>query len=155
MPYDDQVNEPSGCRDGRRTGKPLTEKSMGNQTVLVVDDDSDNITFVETILKKEGFATISAGDGLEGFNKAAAELPDLIVLDVQMPKMNGFEVFTKLRAAESTKKIPIVMLTGIRDKIGRGYSGKDMKTFFGEGPNGYLEKPVCPEELLKIVKDIL
>ncbi len=128
---------------------------MTDQTVLVVDDEPDNITFIETILKKEGFTIISASDGLEGLNKAIAELPDLIVLDVQMPKMNGFEVFTKLRAAEATKKIPIVMLTGIREKIGRGYSGADMKTFFGEGPSGYLEKPVSPEKLLKVVKNIL
>ena len=128
---------------------------MANQVVLVIDDDADNITFVEAILKREGFAVISARDGLEGLNRAIAELPDLIVLDVQMPKLNGFEVFNRLRAAETTKRIPIVMLTGIREKIGRGYSGKDMKTFFGEEPNGYLEKPISPEKLLKMVKDNL
>lgn len=128
---------------------------MTEQTVLIIDDEQDNITFVETILKKEGFAIISAGDGLEGLNMAIAELPDLIVLDVQMPKMNGFEVFTRLRAEGATKKIPVVMLTGIREKIGRGYSGKDMKACLGEEPSGYLEKPVSPEELLKIVKENL
>ena len=131
------------------------KRNMADRTVLLIDDEPDNITFVATILKRAGFATISAGDGQSGLKKAAAELPDLIVLDVQMPRMNGFEVFNKLRAEESTRGIPVIMLTGIRNKIGRGYSGDDMKTFFGEEPNGYLEKPVSPEKLLKAVRDNL
>ncbi len=128
---------------------------MADVKILVIDDEPDNITFVETILKKEGFTIISAGDGLEGLKKATEELPDLIVLDVQMPKMNGFEVCDKLRSAESTRKIPVVMLTGIREKIGIGFDSDDMKKFYGEEPNGYVEKPVSPEDLLKVVKDNL
>jgi CheY-like chemotaxis protein len=128
---------------------------MANQTVLVVDDDLDNITFVESILEKEGYSIISASDGREGLDRATAELPDLIVLDVQMPKMNGFEVFTSLRAEEATKEIPVIMLTGIREKIGRGYSADDMNTFFGERPIAYLEKPISPEQLLRVVRDSL
>ena len=128
---------------------------MADAKILVIDDEPDNITFVGTILKKEGFTILSAGDGLEGLKKAMAEIPDLIVLDVQMPKMNGFEVFNRLRTADSTKKIPVVMLTGIREKVGIGFDAEDMKKFYGEEPNGYVEKPVSPEDLLKVVKDNL
>ncbi len=128
---------------------------MAQTKVLIVDDESDNITFVETVLKKEGFTVISAGDGMEGFEKAVAELPDLIVLDVQMPKMNGFEVFEKLRQEGSTKQIPVIMLTGIREKVGIGFNAEDMKEYYGEKPNGYVEKPISPEELVKVVKENL
>ena len=128
---------------------------MAETKILVVDDEPDNITFVETILKKEGFTVLSAGDGLEGFEKAVEELPDLIVLDVQMPKMNGFEVFDKLRKEGSTKQIPVIMLTGIREKVGIGFNAEDMKKFYGEEPNGYVEKPISPEELVKVVKENL
>ena len=128
---------------------------MAETKILVVDDEPDNIAFVETILKKEGFTVLSAGDGLEGFERAVEELPDLIVLDVQMPKMNGFEVFDKLRKEGSTKQIPVVMLTGIREKVGIGFNAEDMKKFYGEEPNGYVEKPISPEELVKVVKENL
>lgn len=128
---------------------------MAETKILVVDDEPDNITFVETILKKEGFTVLSAGDGLEGVERAVEELPDLIVLDVQMPKMNGFEVFDKLRKEGSTKQIPVVMLTGIREKVGIGFNAEDMKKFYGEEPNGYVEKPISPEELVKVVKENL
>ena len=123
--------------------------------ILVVDDESDNVTFVETILKKEGFTVLSAGDGLEGFEKAVAETPDLILLDVQMPKMNGFQVFDKLRKEGTTKQIPVVMLTGIREKVGIEFKASDMKEFYGEEPNGYVEKPITPEQLVKVVKENL
>ena len=128
---------------------------MADTKILVVDDEPDNITFVETVLKKEGYAILSAEDGFEGLKTAMEELPDLIILDVQMPKMDGFEVFNKLRTADATKEIPIVMLTGIRDKVGIGFSAEDMKKFYGEGPNGYVEKPISPQQLLKVVKDNL
>jgi CheY-like chemotaxis protein len=126
---------------------------MADTKILVIDDEPDNITFVETVLKKEGFTILSAEDGFEGFKTAMEQLPDLIILDVQMPKMDGFEVFNKLRTADSTKEIPIIMLTGIRDKVGIGFSSEDMEKFYGEGPNGYVEKPVSPEQLLRVVKD--
>jgi CheY-like chemotaxis protein len=128
---------------------------MAETKILIVDDEPDNITFVGTILKKEGFTVLSASDGLEGINRAVEESPDLIVLDVQMPKMNGFEVFDKLRKEGSTKQIPVVMLTGIREKVGIGFNAEDMKKFYGEEPNGYVEKPISPEELVKVIKENL
>lgn len=128
---------------------------MGTKKVLIIDDEPDNITFVDAILKKEGFTILSAGDGFEGLKKATEELRDLIVLDVQMPRMNGFEVFEKLRTADSTKNIPVVMLTGIREKLGIGLNSKNMKKFYGEEPNGCVEKLISPEDLLKVVTDNL
>jgi len=123
--------------------------------ILVIDDDFDNVTFVETVLRKAGHTTIYATDGAQGIKKTFTESPDLVILDLQMPSMNGFEVFKCIREDENTRRIPVVMVTGIRDRIGRGYSKHDMKAFFGEEPEAYLEKPVSPDELLDAVKQIL
>ena len=125
---------------------------MPSKTILIIDDEADNVAFVSAVLKREGFSVIAAQDGVEGVNKAVVETPDLIVLDIQMPRLNGFEVFTRLQETEATREIPVVMLTGIREKIGRGYSDRDVKTLLGTSPAGYLEKPVVPEELIALVK---
>lgn len=128
---------------------------MDKKRILIIDDDPDNITFVAMVLGKAGYTTLSAEDGEAGLRKAAEDRPDLIVLDVQMPKVNGFEVFNRLHSSDETRAIPVIMLTGIREKLGRGFSASDMKAFYGEGPSRYLEKPVSPEELLKVVEEHL
>lgn len=125
---------------------------MSGKKILVIDDDLDNVTFVETVLRKAGYTTIYATDGAQGVKKVFTESPDLVVLDLQMPAMNGFEVFKCIREDATAKKIPVVMLTGIREHIGRGYSKQDLKAFYGAEPEAYLEKPVAPDQLLEAVK---
>jgi len=128
---------------------------MKNKKVLVVDDENDSVSFLEAILKEQGLDVISASDGEAGLNKARSESPDLVFLDVQMPKIDGFDVFKILRDDEKTKEIPIIMLTGIEEKIGIGFSKKDMKEFYHEEPEEYLEKPIEPEKVISAVKRIL
>ncbi len=128
---------------------------MKNKKVLVVDDENDSVSFLEAILKEQGLDVISASDGEAGLNKARSESPDLVFLDVQMPKIDGFDVFKILRDDEKTKEIPIIMLTGIEEKIGIGFSKEDMKEFYHEEPEEYLEKPIEPEKVISAVKRIL
>ena len=128
---------------------------MKNKKVLVVDDEDDAVSFLEAILKEQGLDVISANDGEAGLNKVRSESPDLVFLDVQMPKINGFDLFKMIRDDEKTKKIPIIMLTGIEDKIGIGFSKEDMKEFYHEEPEEYLEKPIKPEKVVSAVKRIL
>jgi CheY-like chemotaxis protein len=128
---------------------------MKNKKVLVVDDENDSVSFLETILKGQGLDVISANDGEAGLKKARSESPDLIFLDVQMPKIDGFDVFKILRDDEKTKEIPIIMLTGIEEKIGIGFSKEDMKEFYHEEPQEYLEKPIEPEKVISAVKKVL
>ena len=128
---------------------------MKNKKVLVVDDEDDSVSFLEAILKEQGLGVISANDGEAGLNKARSESPDLILLDVQMPKINGFDLFKMLRDDEKTKEIPIIMLTGIEDKIGIGFSKEDMKEFYHEEPQDYLEKPIEPDKVINAVKNVL
>ena len=98
------------------------------KVVLIVDDDPDWIEFTKIVLLKIGdLSVISAHNGEIGLEKAAAEVPDLIILDVMMPKKDGFNVFYELRANPKTKEIPVIMLTGVSEKSGIKFSEKDMK----------------------------
>ena len=126
------------------------------KTVLIVDDEQDAVEFVQAVLSEiGGIATISANDGVSGLQKAKESTPDLIILDVQMPGKSGFDVFLDLKKETSTKNIPIIMLTGVAEKVGIRFSGKDMGDFMGEEPQVYIEKPVDPEELKSTVSKLL
>ena len=133
----------------------LKDEKMSSKKVLIIDDEQDCIEYASTILKKEGISSIFAVNGEEGLDKAKKEKPDLIILDVQMPKMDGMEVFENLCKDESTKGIPVIMVTGIREKVGIDFNLRDMEKLYGEKPQGYVEKPVVPRELLKKVKKYL
>lgn len=124
--------------------------------VLIVDDEQDAVDIVEAMLSEiEGITTISAGDGAAGLQKARNEAPDMIILDVQMPVLDGFQVFADLGRDESTKEIPVAMLTGVAEKTGLRFSSDQMKEYFGREPMAYIEKPVDPGTLQKIVSKAL
>ncbi len=126
------------------------------KVVLIVDDDPDWIEFTKIVLLKIGdLSVISAHNGEIGLEKAAAEVPDLIILDVMMPKKDGFNVFYELRANPKTKEIPVIMLTGVSEKSGIKFSEKDMKEFIGEKPLEFIDKPVDPQKLEEAAKKAL
>ena len=125
------------------------------KSILVVDDEPDAIEYVDAILAEIGdFKIIPSYDGIDGQNKAKSEKPDLIILDVMMPEKDGFKVFYDLQKDPETKDIPIIMLTGVADKIGIQFFKKDMKDFMGNEPVDYIEKPLDPEKLKETVKKI-
>jgi len=128
---------------------------MAERKILVVDDEPAAVEFVKAILEGDGTTVISASDGKAGLEAAAKEKPDLVVLDVQMPGMNGFQVFAELRKNEATAGIPVVMLTGVAEKTGIGFSKEDMGEFLGGEPAGYCEKPVDPAALQETVEKAL
>ena len=120
--------------------------------ILVVDDEPDAIEFVKAVLSGiDKLKIISAKEGKEGINKAFAEKPDLIILDVIMPGMDGFLVFHELRSSKETKDIPVIMLTGVADKVGIKFIKEDMKNYTGAEPIEYIEKPLDPALLVKVV----
>jgi CheY-like chemotaxis protein len=129
---------------------------MADKRVLIVDDEADAIAIAESILSDlDGVTTIAASGGDEGISSAKANQPDMILLDVQMPGKSGFDVFVELRKDEATAGIPVVMVTGIEEKTGIGFSKDEMGDFLGKEPEAYIEKPVDPEELQKTVRGIL
>jgi len=121
------------------------------KTILVVEDEPDQIAYLETLLKDQGFAVITAGDGREGFEKAKTSHPDLITLDVSMPEESGVRMFRDLQGDPATSNIPVVIITGITH---------DFKQFIEKRkqvrpPQGYFDKPPNREELLAKVKELL
>lgn len=116
--------------------------------ILAVDDVPSIVRLVEATLSNRGFYVITATDGLEALKMAKTEKPDLIVLDVMMPQLNGWEVRERLRADASTKDIPIVFLSAV------GEFESQLKGL-QDGLEDYLTKPFTPAELGGIVERIL
>jgi len=120
--------------------------------VLAVDDNKDILEFIKAVLDDSELELFTASDGEEGLNKAKEIIPDLIILDVEMPKMDGFSVFKELRSKPETQKIPIIMLTGIEERIGFKFTSEEMGNYYGSEPEAYMGKPIDPEKLLKEVE---
>jgi two-component system alkaline phosphatase synthesis response regulator PhoP/two-component system response regulator ResD len=118
---------------------------MADELILIVDDEPNIIELASLYLNQEGFHVISAGDGLEGLDRAHAEHPALIVLDLMLPELDGWEVCKKLRAESD---VPILMLTARDDDIDK-IVGLEL------GADDYMTKPFNPRELVARVKAIL
>lgn len=116
--------------------------------ILVIDDQPSITKLVSVKLTKEGFKVIEALDGEEGLNKAKEERPDLIILDVMMPRMDGWEVREKLREDRHCQNIPVIMLTAM------GHFEEQLKGLEG-GIEDYLTKPFSPAALAGLVKEVL
>jgi len=123
-------------------------------TALVVDDESDAREFVRTLLEEEGYEVAEASDGDEALVSAKALVPDLMVLDVTMPKLNGLAVFGQLTKDPVTRDIKVIMLTGVGEVTGISYSAEDMGWFFGKEPAAYIEKPVSPEVFKRVLQQV-
>ena len=123
--------------------------------VLVVDDDQSVVAFVSTALTPEKYEVVGAGDGLAGLSQACKEPPDLIILDVYMPRQPGFYTLRDLKDNPKTKEIPVIMLTGIGKRLGIAFSTQDIYDFLGIEPDVYLEKPVDPMYLQQVTDRLL
>ncbi len=124
------------------------------RTALVVDDEAVARDFARAILESVGWKVIEAPDGPTALKTAAEQKPQLILLDVQMPGESGFSVFAELRENQATADIPVIMVTGVAEKTGIKFSGKEMGEFIGKEPEAYLEKPVDPETLKSTVASV-
>lgn len=121
---------------------------MSKQTILVVDDEQDLLDLIEYNLKKEGFAVIKAENGLEGIKAAKEHKPDLILLDIMMPKMDGLEVCNQIRQDKEIKKTPIIFLTARGDE-------KTEVEGLNSGGDDYITKPISTTKLMSRIKAVL
>ena len=123
--------------------------------VLVVDDEPDAVEFVQAVLEEAGYEVAGAADGVAGLEAARAQAPDLVILDVQMPGKDGFTVFAEMRKDPELAGIPVIMLTGVGERMGISFSAEAMGDYLGEEPDAYVEKPVDPDILQSTVRDLL
>lgn len=116
--------------------------------VLVVDDSASQLASHQRILEANGYTVITAKDGNEGVSVAEQELPDLVLMDVVMPEVNGFQATRKLSRGEKTKNIPVIIVTTKDQPTDRVWAER-------QGAKGYLVKPVNPETLMDEVRKFI
>ncbi len=143
--------------------------------ILVVDDDDSTVKFLSAALEENGYEPVGACNGAEGFEKIQSERPDLVILDVMMPKKTGFVLFKQLRRDEKYKDLPVIMLTGVADVL-EGLDEQadetDMRPYDSlrealrntirkmreEGlvkPDMFIDKPIDPELVISKVKALI
>jgi twitching motility two-component system response regulator PilH len=128
-----------------------------SKKVLVVDDDPDVRLFNVTVVEENGYTPLEASNGEEGLKILKEEQPDLVILDVLMPRQSGIRLYRELKTDKSLKDIKVILLSGIAEKTFLR-SQKALTEFGGEeipAPEIYLEKPVEPEELAEAIKKYL
>jgi DNA-binding response OmpR family regulator len=124
------------------------EADRPQPVVLAADDDEDILELVAFRLERSGYTVLKARDGEEALQVAREARPDLAVLDVMMPKLDGFEVTRRIRADAATKGIPVILLTARAQDA-------DVQAGFDAGADDYLRKPFSPQELRARVQAIL
>ncbi|MBW2065523.1 MAG: response regulator [Deltaproteobacteria bacterium] len=125
--------------------------------ILVVDDELDMRIFLSTLLETSGYKPYVADQGEEGIKLAREINPDLIILDVMMPRQGGIQMYREVKTDEALKSVPVIILSAISKKTFY-HSQSMLDTYKGQvvpEPEGYIEKPPESEELLKCVEDLL
>ena len=121
---------------------------MKKNKILVIEDNEQNIYLVTYLLEKHDYIVIQARNGKDGLKKADEDTPDLILLDIQLPEIDGYEVASRLKGESSTAHIPIVAVTSF------AMSG-DRERILNTGCEGYIEKPIDPETFVQQVTEFL
>lgn len=122
--------------------KPLSKK------ILAVDDDVDVCELIKVNLEKQGYEVELANSGEEALEKLKSSPCELLILDLGLPAMDGWEVLKRVKAEEKTKSLPVIILTGKTEE-------KDMVKGYESGAETYLVKPFDPQTLLAVVKDLV
>ena len=113
-------------------------------TVLIVDDDEKNVRLIRLILSKEEYQVVSACSGSEALEMVDEKRPDIILLDIMMPGIDGFEVCKRLKADEQTRHLPVIMVTALQEK-------EDRIRAMEAGADDFITKPIDPDTLLAVI----
>ena len=118
------------------------------KTILIVEDEPKNMTLTRDILKISGYETIEAVDGRQGVEKAKSAKPNLILMDIMMPKMDGYAACREIKADPATKNIPVIMLTAVSYDLNKKLAKK-------MGADGYVTKPFSRQQLVDAISLLL
>jgi CheY-like chemotaxis protein len=121
---------------------------MTKKKILIIEDNEQNLYLITFLLEKHDFDVIQARDGQQGVELAVSENPDLILLDIQLPVMDGYEVAKRLKQVEKTESIPIVAVTSYA-------MAGDRETILATGCKGHIEKPIDPDNFIDQVRRFL
>ena len=121
---------------------------MSKPRVLIVEDNVDNFELVRFLMERAGYQVLSAANGLEGVDEAKRELPDLILMDLSMPEMDGWMATTQLKSDDETRRIPVLALTA------HTLPG-DRKRAIDAGCDGYISKPINVSSFDKLIANLL
>ena len=116
--------------------------------VLVIEDNPDNMILICDILELNGYATVCATTGRDGVSLAEEQEPDFILLDIQLPDIDGYEVLDIIRSNERTKRNTVIAITSYA-------MAGDQERLINKGCDGYIEKPIDPNIIMKQIKDII
>lgn len=119
-----------------------------DRTILVVEDQEDNRKILRDLLTSKGYRVIEVENGYEGIQKTVEHHPDLILMDIQLPGIDGYEVIKRIKTDPKTGKIPIIAVTSY------ALSGDSQKAFEA-GCDGYVAKPYSPKKLLSMIEETL
>ena len=132
-------------------------REMSKKKIMVVDDELDMRVFVSTLLETSGYKPYVASHGQEGIEMVREIKPDLIILDVMMPKQSGMQMYREIKTDETLKHIPIIILSGIAKKT-FFHSQNVLDSYKGQSvpmPEAYIEKPPESDELLECIENCL
>jgi CheY-like chemotaxis protein len=116
--------------------------------ILIAEDEAELRLMLKTSMEHAGYEVVTASNGLEALDRIRSDTPDVVLLDVLMPDMDGFEALSKLKANPSTSHIPVVMLTGLNDDT-------DISKGWKLGTSLYMTKPFVPEQLISYIQNVL
>jgi len=120
-----------------------------NSTILYIEDNSDNRMLVRRVLEAEGYQVVEAKDGLEGIDLLCSTTPDLVLMDINLPELDGYEVTRRLKQVPSMAKVPVIAMTA---NVMRG----DREKTLAAGCDGYISKPIdidlLPDQIAKFLR---
>ena len=128
---------------------------MGAMRLLMIDDDADMVSSVRTVMEGAGWEVHEAANGAEGLERARELRPELIILDILMPRKDGLTTYEELRGDPGLRSIPIIMLTSVSEQLGFGFSASDMAEHYGHQPEAYLQKPFEPRHLVETARRVV
>jgi CheY-like chemotaxis protein len=119
-----------------------------SKVILIVEDDPKSLKLTKDLLDMSGYSTIQATDGAQGVELAKAQMPDLVLMDIMMPKMDGYTACHAIKSDTVTSNIPVIMLTAL---------GFDLNKELAEriGASGYVTKPIVQQELIRTIRSFL
>ena len=118
------------------------------KTILIVEDNEKNMKLARDILRAKGYATLEAVNGLDGVRLALEQVPDLVLMDIQLPDINGIDAFERIRANAATAKVPVVAFTA-------SVTANDRSRIGDAGFDGFLGKPINLKEFVETVRRML